>query len=307
MKVASILFACFAIIPAVLGADYQHATNLRAGSIYFSPDASSTKLSEVDRGREIVVLETSRDWVHVQVNLAEERSISGWMPANGIIQTSTPNGDKILFGEAIDSEEQASRNNGRRGAAQDALRLYYQVFELFPASPLAAEAAYRSADIRWQMEKPDVMARPSAKELDPSLREGMEEKYMKEVIKKFPGTKWGDLASFHLIDNKVCGDWQGRSKCPVKEAEIYEKYANEHPQSPSAAEALYNATWRWSALIEIYKSEDQGKKSSEAKIKAIADGQKLTSQFPQSGWAARAQRLLYYIEQNIPAYGNGSD
>ncbi|MEY2413609.1 MAG: hypothetical protein QOD84_2215 [Acidobacteriaceae bacterium] len=307
MKVASILFAYFAIIPALLGADYQHATNLRAGSIYLSPDPNSTKLSEVDRGREIVVLETSRDWAHVQINLAEERSISGWMPANGIVQASTPNGDKILFGEAIDSEEQASRNNGRHGAAQDALRLYYQVFELFPSSPLAAEAAYRSADIRWQMEKPDIMARPSAKELDPSLREGMEEKYMKEVIKKFPGTKWGDLASFHLIDNKVCGDWQGRSKCPAKEAEIYEKYANEHPQSPSAAEALYNATWRWSALIEIYKSEDQAKKSSEAKSKAVTDGQKLISQFPQSGWAARAQRLLYYMEQNIPTYGNGSE
>jgi len=32
---------------------------------------------------------------------------------------------------------------------------------------------------------------------------------MKLVIKKFSGSKWADLAAFHLIDNKLCGDWQG--------------------------------------------------------------------------------------------------
>ncbi|MEP6644386.1 MAG: hypothetical protein ABJA69_07800 [Acidobacteriaceae bacterium] len=306
MKVASLILTFLALIPALSAADYQHATNVRVSSIYLSPDAGSTKLAEVDRGREIVVLETSRDWAHIQVNLSEDRSLTGWMPASGVIQSSTPNGDKIVFGEAIDSEDQASRAKGRHDAAQDSLRLYYAVFELFPTSPLAAEAAYRSADIRWQMEKPDVLARPSAKEQDPSLREGMEEKYMKEVIKKFPGTKWADLASFHLIDNKLCGDWQGQGKCPAKEAGIYERYANEHSQSPSAAEALYNAAWRWSALIEIAKTEDQAKKSADAKVKAVADGQKLVSQFPLSSWAARAQRLLYYMELNIPTYGNGN-
>lgn len=289
---------------SALAADYQHATTLRVGAVYVSPDSGSTKLADVERGRELVVLESSRDWAHVQVNLTEERTITGWMPQKGIVQASTPDGDKILLGEAIDSEDQASRSNGRRGAAQDAMRLYYELFELFPSSPLAGEAVYRSADIRWQIEKSDVMSRPSAREQDPILREGMEEKYMKEVIKKFPGTKWADMAAFHLIDNKLCGDWQGASKCPAKEAEIYEKYANEHSQSPMAAEALYDAASRWSALIEIYKTEDQGKKSAESKNKAVATAQKVVSQFPQSDWAARAQRLLFYIEQSLPTYGN---
>ncbi len=54
------------------------------------------------------------------------------------------------------------------------MRLYYAVFEDFPSSPLAGEAIYRSADIRWQIEKADVMSRPSAKEQDAFLREGME-------------------------------------------------------------------------------------------------------------------------------------
>jgi hypothetical protein len=285
-------------------ADYQRGTVVRVAQVYLSPDTSSAKLAEMDRGREIIVLETSRDWVHVEANLTEERTVTGWVVDKGVIRASTPNGDKILYGEAVDSEDQASRRHGRNGAAQDAMRLYYRTADYFPSSPLAGEAMYRSADIRWQLEKADVSTRPSAREREAFLREGMEEKYMKEVIKKFPGTKWADLAAFHLIDNKLCGDWQGSSKCPVKESEIYEKYATEHPQSPAAAEALYDAAWRWSALIEIYKTEEEPKKSEESKAKAIARAQQAVSQPNAGDWGARAQRLLYLIDQGIPTYGN---
>ena len=166
---------------------------------------------------------------------------------------------------------------------------------------------YRSADIRWQIEKADVSSRPSAKARESFLREGMEEKYMKEVMKKFPGTKWADLAAFHLIDNKLCGDWQGVSKCPAKEAETYEKYANEHPQSPAAPEALYDAAWRYSALIEIYKTENEAKKSEESKNKAILLAQKVASQYGQKDWGARAQRLLYLVQQGIPTWGSAEE
>jgi hypothetical protein len=289
------------------GADAVRGTPIRAASIYLSPDSSSNKLAEIDRGREVVVLETSRDWVHVEAALTEEKTITGWMLGKGVVGASTPNGDKILFGEAVDSEDQASQRHGRHGAAQDAMRLYYRTAEYFPSSPLAGEAMYRSADIRWQIDKADFMSRPSSKENDTWTREGMDEHFMKEVMKKFPGTKWADLAAFHLIDNKLCGDWQAASKCPEKEADIYEKYASEHPQSPAAAEALYDAAWRRSALIEIYKTEDQSKKSGESKGKAIALAQKAVAQAAQSDWGTRAQRLLFMIEQGIPTYGNATE
>ena len=305
-----LLAACFALLLFASVASHAQAhggTTLRVASIYVTPDVASAKLGEVDRGREIIVLETSREWLKVEANLTEERTVSGWMAAKGIVQASTPNGDRIVFGEAVDSEDQASRRHGRRGAAQDAMRLYYQVYDLFPSSPIAGEALYRSADIRWQLEKADVMSRPSAHEEQAYFREGMNEEFMKLVIKKFPGTKWADLAAFALIDNKLCGDWQGSSKCPEKESEMYEKYATEHPQSPSVGEALYDAAYRQAALIEIYKTEDQAKKSETAKSKAIAFGQRVTTQFPQSDWGARAQRLLYMIEQGVPAYGNADE
>ncbi|MGA9966450.1 MAG: hypothetical protein WBQ10_14725 [Terriglobales bacterium] len=301
MIIAALLLCVTAVAETVRG------TPIRVCSIYLSPDPSSNKLAEIDRGREVVILETSGGWLHVEAALSEEKVITGWMVNKGVVLGSTPNGDKIVFGEAVNSEDQASQRHGRRGAAQDALRLYYRTAEYFPTSPLAAEGMYRSADIRWQIDKADVMSRPSAKEKEAYLREGMPEDFMKEVIKKFPGTKWADLAAFHLIENKLCGDWQGSTKCPDKEADMYEKYVNDHPQSPAIVEALYDAAWRRSALIEMYKTEGQSKKSDESRGKAIAMAQKAVTQAPQSDWGARAQLLLFMIEQNIPTYGNGVD
>src|SRR5437763_11409653 len=208
-------------------ADVVRVATIRVAPIYLSPDASSARLADVDRGRELIFPETSGDWVKVEANLTEERIVTGWMQTKGLIQSSSPEGDKILFGEAVDSEDQASQRNGRRYAAQDAMRLYSEVAEIFPQSPLAGEAMYRSADIRWQIEKVDVMSLPSAKEQESYLRRGMNEEFFKKVMKKFPGTKWAFLAAFHLIDKNLCGDCQGKSTCREKGRELYGKMARE--------------------------------------------------------------------------------
>ena len=304
MKLPSFCRLMLILCPTLAAANAVRATTVRVAPIYLSPDSSSAKLANVDRGREIIFLGTSGDWAHVEANLTEERTVTGWMQNKGLIQPSTADGDKVVFGEAVDSEDQASQRNGRRYAAQDAMRLYGEVAELFPQSPLAGEGMYRSADIRWQIEKVDVMSLASAKEQDAYLRRGMNEEYFRKVMKKFPNTKWAYLSAFRLIDNKLCGDWQGQSKCPTKEAEMYEKYASEYPQSPAVAEALFQAAYRWSALIEIYKTEDQQKKSEEAKGRALTDAQKAVTQAGASDWGPRAQRLLYMIQQGVPTYGN---
>jgi hypothetical protein len=304
LRLAIGLMLFWGLSPCLHAADYTRGIMVSVTSIYLSPDPSSAKLGEVQRGREVIILERSRNWLHAEASMTDERTVTGWLVESAVVLTTTPDGDKIVYGEAVDSEDEASRRHGRPDAAQDAMRLYYRVFEYFPNSPLAGQSLYRSADIRWQLEKSDVMARPSARTQDPGLREGMDDQYFKQVIKKFPGTKWADLAAYHLLDNKLCGDWGGVSKCPDKEADIYEKYATEHPQSPSAPEALYNAAWRRAALIEIYKTEDQAKKSAEARTQAMALAQKLIAQFPQSDWAMRGQRLLFLMQKEIPTYGN---
>ncbi|MFZ3265855.1 MAG: hypothetical protein WA172_17745 [Terriglobales bacterium] len=297
----------------------DHGAIIRESVVYLSPDSNSQKLAQAERGREVILLERSRNWVSVEALLgytnnpdpyfvededADQKTVTGWILDVGIVWPSTPNGDRILFGSAVDSEDEASRPHGRRGAAQEALRLYHRVYDIFPNSPLAAEALYRTADIKWQIDKADYLSRPSAHEKESFYRQPINEDQMKLVMKKFPGTKWAELASFHLIDNKLCGDWEGSSKCPDKEADVYEKYAKEHAQSPTAPEALYRAAWRRAALIEIYKTEEQPKKSEKAKDQAIALAQQLVSQYPQSDWSSRGQTLLYLVQQGVPTFGN---
>jgi outer membrane protein assembly factor BamD (BamD/ComL family) len=128
---------------------------------------------------------------------------------------------------------------------------------------------------------------------------------MKRVIKKFPHTKWADLAAYHLIDNKLCGEWEAQAQCPAKEAEIYLKYADEHPQSPKAAEALYKAAWRYSALIAIYNTDNQPKKADDSSARALSVAKKLMSQYPNDeDWSNRAERLVYMVQNKIPTFGN---
>jgi outer membrane protein assembly factor BamD (BamD/ComL family) len=274
---------------------------VREAYIYIAPDSTSTRMGNLTPGREVAILETSHEWLHItQV----DGNLTGWVLDKGVVRASTPDGDKIVYGAAADAEAEASRRHGRKGADKDAMRLYRRMAEYFPKSPLAGEALYRAADIRWQVEAFDVSTLPSAEERNPLLRAQINEDWMREVMKKFPGTKWADLAAYHLIENKVCGEWAADTKCPEKESELYEKYVREHPQSPKAAEALYQAAWRQAALIQMYKDDGNAGRSNGAKNKAVALARQIASQYPQTDWGARAQALLYLIEQDVPTYGN---
>jgi len=287
---------------------------LREAQIYIAPDASSAKLSTVGRGRDVAIVERTNGWANVvattEVDPDQEtqKNVTGWVMDKGIITPTTQDGDQIVFGEAVDSEAEASRRGGRKGAAQDAMRLYAAVAEYFPASPLAPEGAYRSADIRWQIEAIDAATRPSSRSSDPSLKYQIDDQYMKRVIKKYPGTKWADLAAYRLLDNKTCGDWAAEAKCPELEANLYMKYADEHPKSPKVAEALYKAAWRYASLIVIYKTNNDGKKAADSNARAIATTRRIIAQFPdKTDWFTRAQRLLYMVQSGIPTYGNPTE
>jgi hypothetical protein len=303
------------LLPALLGCAAfaaDHATMVRPTDLFVAPGFNSEKLRQVERGRDMVVLEHTNmdnsDWFKVFVTFVQGESrqdVTGWVTGKGLVTVSTPNGDEIIFGEAVDSEKQAEQRGGRKGAAQDAMRLYYRLWDIFPNSPLAGEALWRSADIRWQLEKADLMPRASYREMDPDARTPIDEDLMRQVEKKFPHTKWADLAAYDMIDNKLCGDWKGLAKCPDKESEIYEHYAHEHPQSPKAAEALYNAAWRQAALVDIYRTNNENDKSANARKKATALAQELVSQHPQDGdWKPRALDLIYKLEQNVPVFGS---
>ena len=123
--------------------------------------------------------------------------------------------------------------------------------------------------------------------------------------KKYPHSKWSDLAAYHLIDNKLCGEWEALAKCPEMEAAIYVKYADEHPQSPKTPEALYKAAWRYSALVEIYTTDKDQKKAEESATRSLSLAKKLVAQYPNdTNWSARGERLIYMVTNKIPTWGN---
>lgn len=300
---------------AAFAADKEGGTVIREATLYVSPDMTAQRVGTVTRGRNIpLIMDRStidgKPWVHVlavvDIGMTNVKEVSGWLDAKLLITNTMPNGDQIIYGEAVDSEKQAEQRGGRKHAAEDAMRLYYRLYEYFPSSPLAGESLWRAADIRWQLEKSGVMLRPSSQEMSPDLRTQIDDESMKEVIKKFPHTKWADLAAYDMIDNKVCGNWKGEASCPEKESDIYEKYAREHPQSPKAPEALYNAAWRQAALVDIQKSNHQQDKAERARKKGVELAQDLAARYPDSDWKARATNLIYALQQNITVYGSGA-
>ena len=295
------------------------ATALRPTWLYVSPDKSAQKVSKVQTGREMVVAEKSGPWIRVYANtdIEEEHSsdqpifgsnetpppISGWMEAKGVVIENTPNGDQVLMGAAANQEAEASDPRGPANAAQSAHLLYRRLVEMFPNSPLAPEAAWRAADILWQIQKSDLASLPSSKEKDPYLRESMDDENLKKVIKLFPHTRWADLADYDLIDNKLCGDWQGSPKCPAKESDIYEKYADEHPDSPRAPRALYEAAYRQAVLCDMFTADGSDKKADDARNHARDLAARLKDKYPQSDFTYRAAALVYKLDQGIPVYG----
>jgi hypothetical protein len=318
----TLLTLCVALAASTaLAADKEHGTVISEVTLFVTPDPQAQKLGRVTRGRDIFLMDhtmvDNKPWDHllavVDVDVEREtmREISGWVPASVVVTTSTPNGDQIIYGEAVDSENQAEQRGGRKNAAQDAMRLYYRLYEYFPSSPLAGEALWRAADIRWQLEKSDISLRPSSREMSPDMRTPMDDQNLRLVMKKFPHTQWADQAAYDLIDNKLCGSWKGETKCPEKESELYEKYAREHPQSPKFAEALFNAAWRQAVLVDMYGAQHD-KERDKARRKAMELAQEVAARSNENDpkladWKPRAMELEYSLQQSIPTYTAEAD
>lgn len=276
----------------------DRATLIREEYLYASAGTNSQKLQQINRGSDLTILENStadgQPWMKVSLAADQaqvSKEVTGWIPGKTVVTSATPNGDQIVFGQAVDSEREAEDRHGRKSAAQDALNLYARVPQLFPGSPLAAEGLWRAADIHWQLAKADRSGKAP------------DQRYLQEVITKFPQSKQAELASYELLDSQMCADWRGLPDCPTKETAVYEQYAKEHPQSPKAAEALFNAAWRQASLVDIYRLSQDRDKSEAARKKAIALTQQIQSQFPDAEWKARAADLAYKLNMKIVLYG----
>ena len=302
------------------------ATVLHDANVYVASDADAQKVSLVTPGHEVVVIERSAPWVKVFANTdvgddaneddrnkpefgddANVTPASGWIRDKGVVGPNTPGGDAILFGSAANFEDEAAHPHAPKGAAGAAHLLYKRVPEYFPDSPLAPEAAWRSADIRWQMEKLDASTLPSAKEQEAYLRPQLYEGELKKVMKNYPGSKFAAMAAFDLLDNKLCGDWQGLPKCPEMETGLYQKYAQQFPDGPKSAEALYNAVYRQGVVVTMYAVQEDRKRSQAAVQRTQALAQELKEKYPKTDYAARAESIAFRVAQGIPIDGSDRD
>lgn len=299
------------------------ATVLHEANVYVTPDANAQHISLVTPGHEVVVVQRSGPWIQVFANtdvedtndenkpeFADEDNVtpaSGWIRNKGVVDPSTPGGDTILYGAAANFEAEAEQPHAPKGAAMAAHLLYERVADYYPQSALAPAAAWRAADVRWQLEKLDISTLPSAKEQEAYLRPQIYEGEMKKVMKTYPGTKFEALAAYDLLDNKLCGDWQGLPKCPEMESGLYEKYAQRYPDGPKAAEALYNAAYRQGVAVTMYTVQDDKKRAQQAGQRTAALAQELKEKYPQSDYAARAASIAYKVQQEIAIFGNDRD
>jgi outer membrane protein assembly factor BamD (BamD/ComL family) len=298
------------------------ATVLHVANLYVQANTDNPPIATITPGHELAVMGSNGAWVNVFANTSEKEDqdpdnepefkdpnqanhqFSGWIHDQGVVGPTTPNGDAILYGAAAEYEGEAAQPHAPKDAAEEAHLLYKRVVEYFPNSPLAPEAAFRAADVRWQLDKLDNSTLPSAHEQQAYMRPQIYEGDLKKVMKMYPDSPVAARAAYDLIDNKLCGDWQGLAKCPEQETQIYMKYADRYPNGPKSAEALYQAAYRQGVLVTMYGVDDDKKDADKAAQNCQSIADQLMQKYPKSDYAARAMSIAYRVKQGIPIYGS---
>ena len=127
---------------------------------------------------------------------------------------------------------------------------------------------------------------------------------MKKIEKTYAQTKWATYAAYALIDNKLCGDWQGTEQCPEKEATYYTKFVQQYPDSPKSPQALYEAAWRLACAGDMWTSDNEDKHAGEDRKRAEDTANQVLLHYPTTDYAARAAALLYKVQHGVPVYGS---
>ncbi len=224
------------------------------------------------------------------------------MQAAGVVSADTPKGDVILFGAAASEEADADLPTPRkespkpRGCSTSAWPT---------SSPIAVapEAAWRSADIRWQLQKADIFSLPSAHEKDAYMRESIDDEELRKLRKIYPRSDGRTWPTGTCWTTRSAAIGRVPPNARKKKPKCTRSTPQEHPDSPRAAESLYNAVYRQGALHDIYTANGDDKKSEEAKTRAVTIADTIASKYPQSDYAARAASLVYQLQESIPIYG----
>ncbi|MGH9481614.1 MAG: hypothetical protein ACRD1L_05930 [Terriglobales bacterium] len=286
-------------LAAALGAQaapLQKAVSLEPAAIYLGPDATSAKVGALRPGMDIGIQAVSGDFAQI---FAGATGISGWIPNQGYARLDDPAAPEVIFGAAVNYENQAEDAAGEQQAANDAARLYFSIYSDFPAAARAAEALYRSAEIPWELKLSQEPRRRS-----PSERLFPDDSALRRVASKFPGTPWAARAQYQLlVEHFTCGDWVEKPECVEKEFNAYQDYVKKYPVSPVAAQAAYDALYRAAIAWTLYRApgahHDDGKARNFARqVSSGADA--MARLYPATDWTAQAALLAFKVDHNTP-------
>src|SRR5580658_10157489 len=89
-----------ALLPSFALADAVRGTLVHEETIRVAPSADAARVGEAGRGNELVIIDSSRDWVHVEAILrppshdedateeeAAGKTITGWVSTKGLVMT----------------------------------------------------------------------------------------------------------------------------------------------------------------------------------------------------------------------------
>lgn len=295
--------ACLGLLAALLSwpqvQPLQKAVALAASQIYISPDTHSTRMGQLRPGEVIGVQDHSGAFTQVF------SGVSGWITGHDFVALDTPGADEVIFGAATALEAEAQGDSSDTQTAQDAARLYLNLYGYLPQSPRAGEALYRGASIQWQLKMAEEPRRRT-----PEERIFPDDSLMRKVISKFKNTPWAARAEYQLLaEHFTCGDWFSKPECIGKEVDRYQDYVKKYPRGPMSAEAAYDAVYRegiaWTIYSQPGKNQDAGKAEDFAR-KVAADAARLQQDYPGTDWAARAALVAFQVARHSPLKLPGS-
>lgn len=291
--IAALLLTAVSALGAQSAVTLQKAVTLVAAPIYLSPDATSTHVGAVRPGEPVGIQSSTGGFVQVFTG------VSGWMRNQGLVRLDDPRAPELIFGAAVQLEDQAEDSAGQRQAALDAARLYLDIYDDFPTAARAAEALYRGAEIRWEIALNEMPRRRT-----PQERQFPNDNGLKRVISKFPATPWAARAAYQLlIQHFTCGDWVAKPECVGKEADTYHDYVKKYPNGPSTARAAYDALYREAIAWTLYTApgphHDTGKAAQYQRAVA-SDAAEMARLYAGTDWAAQASFLAFTVGEGTP-------
>ncbi len=281
------LALCLAAVGVAPAAPAERAVVTNNQRLYREARVESKAVGRITVGEEALV--TGREGALIEVTLPDR---VGWTLANGLVVVeSNPRASGLLY-DAAHTVAQEDSPEAWRSAA----RLFRKAASLTPDGPYTPEALWRAAELTW---------RADLREIGPAAGSNVE-KDLAALGRRYPKTSVAARAAFLLLRNTLCDDWDGTPGCPESEIGLISDYVGRHPGSPNGAEARYAIAYRHAALVEIYLQQGQphfsAEKAVEHKTKAGEAVAALAHQEGGTDWAARGERLLWSLENNLGVF-----